>query len=67
MAYTKIYTGSPIIAKAVAARLDEANIAYIEKDVTPGNAMTGDINGGIFEVHVEEADKVRAEALISGL
>jgi Putative prokaryotic signal transducing protein len=67
MSHVKVYTGSPVLAKAAAARLEEANIPYIEKDVTPGNALTGDLGGGTFEIHVEEADKARAEVVLEGV
>jgi hypothetical protein len=66
MAYVKIYTGSEVLAKAVAAKLEEANIPYIEKDVSAGGAVIGNLDGGVFEVHVEEADKATAKELLAG-
>jgi hypothetical protein len=66
MAHIKVYTGSEVLTKAAVARLEEANIAYIEKDVTKGGAVIGPLDS-TFEIHVEEADKVRAEAVLAGL
>ncbi|KOS06212.1 hypothetical protein AM493_09345 [Flavobacterium akiainvivens] len=66
MAHVKVYTGSEIFAKAAAAKLEEANIEFIEKDVTKGGAVIGSLDS-TFEIHVEEVDKARAEAVLAGL
>ncbi len=66
MSHVKIYAGSEVLAKAVAVKLEEANIPYIEKDVSAGGAVIGNLDGGTFEIHVEEADKARAEELLAG-
>lgn len=67
MAHVKIYAGSEVLVLAVAAKLEDAGIPFIQKDNISGGIAAGfGTAGRAVEVYVEEADKERAEELLAG-
>ncbi|MES2484359.1 MAG: DUF2007 domain-containing protein [Bacteroidota bacterium] len=67
MAHVKIYAGSEVLVMAVAAKLEDAGIPFIQKDnISSGIAAGFGTMGRAVEVYVDEVDKVRAEELLAG-
>jgi len=67
MAQVKIYSGSEILVGAVAAKLEDAGIPFIQKDNISGGVAAGfGTLGRAIEVYVDEADKATAEELLAG-
>jgi len=67
MAHVKIYAGSEVLVLAVAAKLEDAGIPFIQKDNISGGIAAGfGTAGRAVEVYVDEADKVKAEELLAG-
>jgi hypothetical protein len=67
MAHVKIYAGSQVLVRAVAAKLEDAGILFIEKDnISSGITVGLGTLDRAVEVYVDEADKAKAEELLAG-